>query len=113
MRPVLVAGAAQQAHALIAAGEAGSEALWCFGVLQLLDDYDSTLRHDGPAVAAQMFALEPSSTSHSGLDAAFAALAIWLAQCDGWTAPLWALAESPGEFRIRGVFITGTALARA
>ncbi|MDD2857207.1 MAG: hypothetical protein PHU75_00875 [Candidatus Nanopelagicales bacterium] len=136
MSPILVAGAAQQAHALIEAGSAGSEALWRFGVLQLLDDYDATLRHAGLAAAAQIFAREPSWTGHSGLDAAFAALACWLAQRDGWTAPqwardprrearpwwfvsesaygrAWALVQSPGEFRIRGVFITDTALVRA
>ena len=83
----------------------------------------------------KVFAYEPALTGHSGLDAAYAALACWLAHRDGWEAPgwardpdrvarpwwfvsdsaygrAWALAQSPGEFRIRGVFITDTALAR-
>jgi hypothetical protein len=135
MREVLVARAAGSARALVDSGTAGSEALWRFGVLQLLDDYDSVIRHDGVAAAAQVFSDEPALTGHSGLDAAYAALACWLAQRDGWSAPAWArspnrvarpwwfvsdsaygrawaLAQSPGEFRIRGVFITDTALAR-
>jgi len=135
MTQVLVAGAAEQARVLVDSGSAGSEALWRFGVLQLLDDYDSILRHEGVAAASEVFADAPALTGHSGLDAAFAALACWLAQRDGWTAPqwardpqrvarpwwfvsdsaygrAWALVQSPGEFRIRGVFITDTALAR-
>ena len=135
MSQVLVASAAGSARALVDSGSQGSEALWRFGVLQLLDDYDSVLRSDGVAVAARVFADEPSPTGHSGLDAAYAALACWLAHRDGWQAPdwardldrvarpwwfvsdsaygrAWALVQSPGEFRIRGVFITDTALAR-
>ncbi len=135
MSQVLVASAAGSARALVDSGSEGSEALWRFGVLQLLDDYDSVLRRDGVSVAARVFADEPALTGHSGLDAAYAALACWLAHRDGWEAPgwardpdrvarpwwfvsdsaygrAWALAQSPGEFRIRGVFITDTALAR-
>ncbi len=135
MSQVLVASAAGSARMLVAAGSAGSEALWRFGVLQLLDDYDSVLRHEGVNAAAGVFADEPAPTGHSGLDAAYAALTCWLAKRDGWAAPewardpsrvarpwwfvsdsaygrSWALVQSPGEFRIRGVFITDTALAR-
>ena len=100
-----------------------------------LDDYDSVLRRDGVSEAARVFPDEPALTGHSGLDAAYAALACWLADRDGWEAPgwardpdrvarpwwfvsdsaygrAWALAQSPVEFRIRGVFITDTGLAR-
>lgn len=135
MSEVLVASAAGSARALVDSGTAGSEALWRFGVLQLLDDYDSIMRHQGVAAAAQVFTDEPALTGHSGLDAAYAALACWLAHRDGWDAPswacdsgrvarpwwfvsdsaygrAWALVQSPGEFRIRGVFISDMALAR-
>lgn len=135
MSRVLVASAADSARALVDSGTVGSEALWRFGVLQLLDDYDSVLRHKGVSAAAQVFEQEPGGTGDTGLDAAYAALACWLAHRDGWTAPAWArdpqrvarpwwfvsesaygrawaLVQSPGEFRIRGVFITDTALIR-
>jgi len=130
-----VAGAAADARALVASGSSDSEALWRFGILQLLDDYDSTLRLHGIEAAARVFEAEPPLTEHSGLDAAYAALACWLAARDEWTAPdwaqepsriarpwwfvsessygrAWAMVESPGEFRIRGIFITKSALAR-
>lgn len=135
MVQVRVSSAADEARELVAEASCGSESLWRFGVLQLLDDYDSVLRHAGPSAAQEVFAEEPEPTGHSGLDASFAALACWLAQRDGWPAPswardpsrvarpwwfvsesaygrAWALVQSPGEFRIRGVFITDTALAR-
>lgn len=135
MGQVLVASAAASARMLVDSGVVGSEALWRFGVLQLLDDYDAVLRHQGVLAAAQVFADGPERTGDSGLDAAYAALACWLANRDGWPAPAWArdprrvarpwwfvsesaygrawaLVQSPGEFRIRGVFITDTALAR-
>ena len=83
----------------------------------------------------RVFADEPGPTGHSGLDAAYPALACWPAHRDGWEAlgwprhpdrvarPWWfvsdsaygrmcALAQSPGEFRIRGVLVTATALDR-
>ena len=63
-------------------------------------------------MAATVLADEPPRTGHSGVDASFAALACWLADRDGWTAPSWALTQSPGQFCIRGVFITDTALQR-
>lgn len=88
------------------------------------------------AVAAHLMVEAPAPTGHSGLDAAFAGLACGLADRDGWPAPQWALAdervarpwwfvsssaygrawamrESRAQFRIRGVFITDTALQRA
>ena len=135
MSEVIIANVAGAARAIVDSGSGGSEALWRFGVLQLLDEYDSVMRHQGVAVAARMFAEEPALTGHSGLDAAYAAMACWLAHRDGWQAPswarhggrvarpwwfvsdsaygrAWALVQSPGEFRIRGVFITDTALTR-
>jgi hypothetical protein len=128
--------AAEQARIVVNDGIDGSENLWRFGVLQVLDDYESALRFEGVKAAAQLFETEPAPTGHSGLDAALAALACWLATRDGWEPPTWAhdpgrvarpwwfvsesaygrawaLVESPGEFRIRGVFITHSALARA
>ena len=117
-------------------GPVSSEDLWRFGVLQLLDDYESVHARDGVVAAARLMAEAPEPTGHSGLDAAFAGLASWLADRDGWDAPAWARAEervarpwwfvstsaygrawamvqSPGQFRVRGVFITDTALQRA
>ena len=120
---------------MLSGGPVSSENLWRFGVLQLLDDYESVLAHDGVDAAAHLMAEAPGPTGHSGLDAAFAGLACWLADRDGWDAPDWARAEervarpwwfvstsaygrawamvqSPAQFRIRGVFITDTALQR-
>ena len=121
---------------MLSGGPVSSEDLWRFGVLQLLDDYESVLSHAGVDAAAQLMAKAPGLTGHSGLDAAFAGLAYWLVDRDGWNPPEWALAEervarpwwfvslsaygraramvqSPAQFRIRGVFITDTALQRA
>lgn len=135
MNPVHVAGAARQARAIVDEEQSVSEDLWRFGILQLLDDYNSTLKFAGVSAAAHIFDVEPDRTGDSGLDAAFAALACWLATRDGWQHPTWAqdptrvarpwwfvseseygkawaLVQSPGEFRIRGVFITSTTLDR-
>jgi len=131
-----VGDAAAAVRSLLSGGPVTSEDLWRFGVLQLLDDYESAHAREGVDAAAQLMSEAPGPTGHSGLDAAFAGLACWLADRDGWRAPVWALAEervarpwwfvsssdygrawamreSPGQFRIRGVFITGTALQRA
>lgn len=131
-----VGDAAVAARSLLSGGPVSSEDLWRFGVLQLLDDYESVHVRDGVVAAARLMAAAPEPTGHSGLDAAFAGLACWLADRDGWDAPAWARAEervarpwwfvstsaygrawamvqSPGQFRIRGVFITDTALQRA
>ncbi len=128
--------AADEVLALLEQGDPTSEDLWRFGVLQLLDEYDSLRKHQGSEAAIEVFCIEPKLTGHSGLDASFAALACWLATRDGWQAPkwardpqrvarpwwfvssseygrAWAMVQSPGEFRIRGVFITNTALLRA
>lgn len=101
----------------------------------MLDDYESVRTRIGVSAAASLMADEPGPADHLGLDAAFGGLACWLADRDQWSAPAWALTEdrvarpwwfvsssaygrawamreSPGQFRIRGVFITGTALTR-
>lgn len=119
---------------LLADGER-LDGCWRFGILQALDDYTSTLRRGGPGLAAQVFSDEPPRTGAVQLDAAFAALADYLAERDGWTTPAWALdptrptetwypavptilraeadAESPRAFRSRGILITSRSLDRA
>lgn len=129
--------AAQNAAAcrtMIAAGES-LDACWRFGILQTLDDYTSVLRRGGPELAAEVFTDEPPHTGAVEVDAAFAALAAYLAERDGWTTPAWALdptrrtdawypavpvifrteadRESPEAFRQRGILITSRSLARA
>ncbi len=109
--------------------------VWRFALVQMLDDYQSVLRHDGIDAAARMYADAPRTTGNAQVDAAFAALAEYLARRDGWRAPVWtrdsgreampwwfvtelsglhptALVESPPSFRKRGVFITRGALER-
>lgn len=111
------------------------EACWRFGILQTLDDYTSTLRRGGAGLAAGVFADEPPRTGVAQIDAAFAALADYLAARDGWETPVWAQdasrrttawyplvpemfradaeRDSPDAFRERGIFITARSLARA
>lgn len=119
---------------LIASGEP-AEACWRFGILQTLDDYTSAVRRGGVALAAQVFAEEPVRTGAVQVDAAFAALADYLGERDGWSVPAWAHdparrtsgwypavpaifraeadQESPRAFVQRGILITGRSLARA
>lgn len=119
---------------LLAAGDT-PEACWRFGILQTLDDYASTLRRGGVTLAAGVFTVEPAPTGSANVDAAFAALADYLAERDGWPAPAWAAdlarradgwypavpaifraeaeRDSPGAFRQRGILITGRSLDRA
>jgi hypothetical protein len=128
------ADAASHCTRLILQG-VGAEDLWRFGILQTLDDYESCRRRGGIELAAQVFDREPGRTGSAGLDAAFAALGAHLAARDGWNLPTWvddagriapeswyvappayhhwADAETPPEFRARGVFITAHALMRA
>ncbi len=130
------AGNALDAAELIADGEPPT-AGWRFGVLQTLDDYTSTCRRGGVALGAGVFTDPPAPTGSVELDAAFAALAEYLAERDGWTPPPWtsdawrslapaewwastpsiyrdiALEESPRQFRDRGIWITLSGLARA
>ena len=129
--------AAQNAAAcrtLLASGESLDEC-WRFGILQTLDDYSSALRRGGPSLAAGVFTDEPARTGSVEVDAAFAALAEYLAERDGWQTPGWALdssrrtevwypavpaifradadQESPEAFRRRGILVTSRSLARA
>jgi hypothetical protein len=110
--------------------------VWRHAVIQLLDDYESALRHDGVETARRMWTDDPRPTGDRRVDAALAALGEHLARRDGWPAPAWvrepgraaepwwfvttfrglharALIESPLSFRKRGVFITSGALRRA
>jgi hypothetical protein len=103
---------------------------------QLLDDYTSVLRHEGVPAAARMWRDAPRATGDGRVDAAFAAMAEYLARRDGWAVPSWARlgereawpwwfvtdlsgmharapVESPSSFRRSGVFITSGALERA
>jgi hypothetical protein len=110
--------------------------VWRHAIIQLLDDYTSVLRHDGPTSAQAMWTARPRLTGDRRVDAALAALGEHLARRDGWTTPTWvrdpgleavpwwfvtalrglhprALVESPLSFRKRGIFITSGALQRA
>lgn len=119
---------------LLAAGDS-LDVCWRFGILQTFDDYTSTLRRGGVGLAAQVFAEEPPRTGAAQLDAAFAALADYLAERDAWPTPPWADdptrrtidwypavpqifraeadQQSPRAFAERGILITGRSLARA
>ncbi len=119
---------------LLAQGQ-GLGQCWRFGIVQTLDDYNSTLRRGGVQLAAQVFSSEPPPTGAAEIDAAFAALAEYLALRDGWDTPGWALdpkrsvkrwyadvprifreaadRQSPSAFRDRGIYITNETLARA
>jgi len=126
--------AAGSAAAMLADGERLSR-LWRYVFVQLLDEDTSVLHHAGVQAAARMWPEAPQSTGDSRVDAAFAAMAEYLARRDEWTVPAWArlpereawpgwfvtdlrglhpqaLVESPSSFR-RGVFITSGALERA
>ena len=125
---------AAQARALLEAGDTETD-LRRFVILQTLDHYRSTLRRAGTATAARLFQEEPAPTGSEHIDAAFAALAQYLANRDDWPAPPWtqdptrttahwypdvpdlfrgeAQRESPPAFRDRGIFITTRSLERA
>ena len=129
--------AASNARSFMSMPNTGDKARdgWRFAILQTLDDYRSTLKRGGPTLAAQVFTTEPPRTGSDEIDAAFAALAEFLAHRDGWSVPEWALDtsrcvenwyadvpagfrdeaenESPPEFRSRGIYITCRPLARA
>ncbi len=127
--------AAESAAGMLGEGERLSR-LWRYIFVQMLDDYTSVLRHAGVRAAARMWVTAPRSTGDVRVDAAFAAMAEYLARRDGWEVPSWArlpgreawpwwfvtdlrglhpraLVESPSSFRRRGVFITSGALDRA
>jgi hypothetical protein len=93
------------------------------------------VRRGGTALAAEVFAAESAPTGSTRVDAAFAALADFLAERDGWPAPDWAMnsarrtdgwypavpaifraeaeRDSPRAYRQRGILITGRSLDRA
>ena len=61
--------------------------LWRYVFVQLLDDYTSVLHHNGVSAAAHVWSAAPRSTGDSRVDAAFAAMAEYLARRDGWMVP--------------------------
>src|ERR1700685_3146807 len=81
--------AATDAIAMLQEGEQLSR-LWRYVFVQMLDDYTSVLRHAGVPAAARMWAGAPRSTGDVRVDAAFAAMAEYLARRDGWDVPSWA-----------------------
>ena len=87
------ADAARYCVQLLNFGEPLSQA-WRFGILQTIDDYTSAARRGGIELGRQVFDPEPERTGSPGLDAAFAALAVFLAHRDEWTPPAWALDPS-------------------
>ena len=111
----------------LADGE-GLDGCWRFGILQTLDDYTSILRRGGLGLAAGCLVTSRPARVPPSVDAAFAALADYLAERDGWQAPGWAHdaarrtvawypavpaifhadadQESPEAFRRRGILIT-------
>lgn len=129
-----VGEAAATARDLFAEGQPLSQ-VWRFAIVQLLDDYRSIARYQGISSASSLWQVPPPSTGDTRIDAAFAALAEYLARQDGWPVPIWArdtareaipwwfvttlrgmhpraMLESPPSFRRRGVFITSDALER-
>lgn len=127
-------GNARRCSELIRKGEP-LDSVWRFGILQTLDDYRSTVARGGVSLGAAVFDAEPAPTGSAEIDAAFAALAEYLAEQDGWRPPSWltggervsgdwypavpdifreeAEAFSPRAFRSRGIYITPRSLARA
>lgn len=109
--------------------------VWRFSIIQALDDYTSTLRRGGRELGARFFAAEPAPTGAAEVDAAFAALADYMAERDGWQPPAWAgqswrvtsdwypdviswerdeaRRTSPPAFRRRGIYVTPRGLERA
>jgi hypothetical protein len=102
---------------------------WRFGIMQTLGDYQSSLMAHGSVAAAAVFTDVPALLAAPQLNAAIAGLAEWLAHRDSWAPPSWcfaperyltepwyvagydvdalkrvAEAESPAEFRDRGVY---------
>lgn len=78
----------------------------------MLDDYTSVLRHAGIAAAARMWVGAPRGTGDARVDAAFAAMAEYLARRDGWTVPSWARLPEREAWR-GGSSLTCAAFTRA
>jgi hypothetical protein len=74
--------AAGSAVAMLGEGERLSK-LWRYVFVQMLDDYTSVLRHAGVSTAARMWIDAPRRTGDTRVDAAFAAMAEYLARRDG------------------------------
>lgn len=110
--------------------------LWRILVAQSLDFYQANMQWGTREDAISVYADEPALTGHSGLDAAAAAIALYIADRDGWTPPAWALnparkavkpwyvvdhpivrkiaeQETPEQFRKLNVFITQGGLQHA
>lgn len=110
--------------------------LWRLLIAQSIDFYQSNLKWGTLEDAISVYADEPALSGHAGLDAAAAAIALYIADRDGWPAPAWARnparkapqpwyvadhpiprkfadKETPEQFRKLNVFITEGALRRA
>ena len=132
-RRVNTRAAAETARELLTKSSQNLNEVWRHCILQLFDDYSSSLRSSEPAHG--LLLPEPPPTGDSRVDAALAALTEHLARCDGWSPPAWvrdlnryaqpswfvaglrsleatAIQESPLSFRKRGIFITAGALSR-
>lgn len=68
--------------------------MWRFGLVQMLDDYRTVLRLHGPNTAAAMWEQPPAPTGDARVDAAYPAMAEYLARRDGWRVPQWAMDSS-------------------
>ncbi len=133
--PHTAATNATDVAALMLRGDSLDDA-WRFGVLQTIDDYNSNMRRGGTAHARHVFDDEPAPTGATQIDAAFAALADYLAERDGWQAPDWTrkanrvceqpwfpnliareryeiCRTTPDAFRRHGIFVAPRALRRA
>lgn len=109
--------------------------LWRLLVAQSLDFYQANLKWGTPEDAISVYTDEPTITGHAGLDAAAAAIALYVADRDGWKPPAWALnpkrkspqpwyvadrpiarkiadEETPDQFRKLNVFVTLGGLQR-
>ena len=115
-------------------GDADAQAWWLYGLLQLVDYYQSALAREDVRLAASAFEREPVAVSPR-IDASVASAAEHLADRDGWPAPRWAVrrpalsedwfvdgipafydlqrAESPLAFARRRIFVFANALERA
>lgn len=110
--------------------------LWRLLIGQTIDFYISNLKWGTLEDAISVYTDEPVLTGHAGLDAAVAAIALYIADRDCWPPPAWALnsarkspqpwyvvnspiarkfsnQETPAQFRNLNVFITEDALRRA
>lgn len=107
---------------------------WRFGILQTIDYYQSAVARGGVSAGSRVFRVEPAPTGDEMVDACFAALAEYLADRDGWSAPQWTLTryptgewvvpeweefrteaveQSPPPFKSRNIYVTPLDLTRA